>query len=196
MIKINLNRTRVSNADESIATQLDDVKFSSRDVILKILLICAGIAGLMVYEKQNLEAINSDVVALNAQAELMRQAVATRGAELTNLKDIEPQAQALNDKLRILREFSKLRLEQLQSLDYLQSVIPDRVWLKSVVFENKRYQILGNSVETVDLSDFQRKLEGGAYFGDVIVVQDRDRPVVGGGKIREFEISARGGVQN
>ena len=122
--------------------------------------------------------------------------LAKASAELDGLKDIEPQAQALSDKLKVLRSYSKQRLENLQSLDYLQSVIPEHVWLNSLNYDERRYRMLGNAMETIDLTEFVNKLEGSAYFQDVIVIQDKEKPVQPSGKIREFEMTARAGVKN
>jgi Tfp pilus assembly protein PilN len=191
LIKINLNQTRVSGGEEeAIRTREDAPTGNNRDVLVKAFVIALGTLALIIYEKQNIDQLNSQRGALTAQLNQIREQSEKKNAELKELKDIEPQAQALNDKLNILKEYSKLRLQQLQCLDFVQSIIPERVWLRSVKYENRRYQILGNAVETVDLTDFVQKLEGSAYFQDVIVLQDREKPMQQG-KIREFELSAR-----
>lgn len=199
MIRINLNQSRVAGAatEDAGAIGLAPVApSSSRDVLVKLLLIFLATAGLMLYEKQNLDTLNAALATVQAQDRQLKQQMDEQNAELAKLKDIEPQAQSLNDKLKLLRDYSKQRITELQSLDYMQSIIPARVWLRAVHFDNHRFQFLGNAVETVDLTEFVTKLETSAYFKDVIVVQDRDKVLQGGSKIRDFEFTAREEVKN
>lgn len=204
MIKINLNRSRVPNAggasvDEGTAVDISDGGSPSstggRDMLVKLLVMTLGVAALALYQKQNLDQLDAQLATVNAQVAKLQADVEAKQTELAQLKDIEPQAQSLGDKLRILREFSKLRLFQLQSLDFMQSVIPEKVWLESVQYDAQKYKILGFAVETTDLSEFVQRLEGSAYFQDVIVIQDREK-VAQGGKIRDFEMSSRSEVKN
>lgn len=199
MIKVNLNRSRVpTGADDAAAAAIAapiEGDTDPKELAIKIILIVIFTLGLWVVEKQNIDQLSAQLSTINGQLNKVRQDVQAKSNELAQLKDIEPQAQALNEKLRILREFSKQRLENLQSLDYLQSVIPERVWLNSIDFQNKRYKMMGNAMDTIDLTEFVNKLEGSAYYQDVIVVSDTERPVAAG-KIRDFEMTARAGVKN
>lgn len=196
MIRINLNRSRVAAGDEASSIGLEPtVSVSARDVLVKILVVVLGTAGLMLYERQNLDQLNLDLAQVQAQDQQVKAQVQAKSAELAKLKDIEPLAQGLNDKLNLLREYSKQRITELQSMDYVQSIIPERVWLRAVHFDNHRFQFMGNAVETVDLTEFVSKLENSAYFKDVIVVQDREKKVQSG-MIRDFEFTAREEVKN
>jgi Tfp pilus assembly protein PilN len=194
MIRINLNRTRVAGGLEGEETVIKELSttpsLNVREVIVKLLVVFLGIIGLMIYERQNIDALNAELGKTQADLNSLKQQVNDKNAELAKLKDIEPLANGLNEKLRALREYSKERITELQSLDFMQSIIPERVWLRNVHFEKHRYQILGNAVETVDLTDFVNKLENSAYFKDVIVIQDKEKPVQNG-KIRDFEFTAR-----
>lgn len=195
MIRINLNRTRVT-ADEASSIGLESGgQVSARDALVKILVIMLGTAALMLYERQNLDQLNAELAQIQAQDQQIKTQVQSKTAELAKLKDIEPQAQGLNEKLNLLREYSKQRITELQSMDYVQSIIPERVWLRSVRFDNHKFQFVGNAVETIDLTEFVGKLENSAYFKDVIVVQDREKKVQSG-MIRDFEFTAREEVKN
>jgi Tfp pilus assembly protein PilN len=196
MIRINLNRTRVAGSDEASSIGIGPaVNASGRDALVKLLVVILGTAALMLYEKQNLDQLNLDLAQIQAQDQQIKTQVQAKMADLAKLKDIEPQAQGLNEKLNLLREYSKQRITELQSMDYVQSIIPERVWLRGVHFDNHRFQFLGNAVETVDLTEFVSKLENSAYFKDVIVVQDREKKVQSG-NIRDFEFTAREEVKN
>src|SRR4051812_32904081 len=131
MIKINLNRSRMASGPvdgETIAFE-DASGGSIRDVLVKLLVICLGTVGLVLYERQNSEQLAAELVVVNGQLQQLKTQVAQKNAELGQLADIEPQAKALNDKLKVLRQYSKQRITELQSLDFMQSIIPERVWL-------------------------------------------------------------------
>lgn len=201
MIRINLNTSRVPIGSGDGATTAQAITYdytgqtsgAGRQYLIKFAVIILGVVGLWIYEKRNIDDLTAKSVELGEKSKLLKSELAARQADLAKLKDIEPLAQSLTDKLHILRDYSKLRLENLQSLDYLQSVIPERVWLKDITYKDHHYEIVGNAMDTVDLTDFVNKLEGGAYFSDVIVVQDKEKSVQGG-KIRDFEVTARSGV--
>jgi len=201
MIRINLNRTRVAGGIEGEATAIYDTTAPSgasvnvREIAVKLFVIFLGVFSLIIYERQNLDTLNAELSKQQHDDVQLKAQVAEKQAELAKLKDIEPMAQGLDDKLKVLREFSKQRLTELQSMDFMQSIIPERVWLRAVHFEHHRYQFVGNAVETVDLTDFVNKLENSAYFKDVIVIQDKEKPVTNG-KIREFEFTAREQASN
>jgi len=193
MIRINLNRTKVSGGlegEEVVADLGDDNKLNMREVGVKFFVMFIGIFALMILEKQNIDNLHQELARAQAELSGLREQVTAKEAELAKLKDIEPLAAGLNEKLKALREYSKERITELQSLDFMQSIIPERVWIRGIHFDNDRYQVVGNSVETVDLTDFVKKLENSAYFKDVIVIQDREQAMQSG-KIRDWEFTAR-----
>jgi hypothetical protein len=204
LIKVNLNRSRVDGdtqrGDGSVgggtatATALAGDGLNSRDMVVKLVVMFVGVAALTLYERQNLDDLSARLASVNANLNKVKADVSQKQVELAQLKDIEPKAQELNDKLKVLREFSKQRLAQLQNLDFVQSVIPDKVWLRAVKFDGKRYQINGNAIETSDLSEFVSKLETSSYFQDVIIISDRTVTFGKESRVRDFEISARVGT--
>jgi Tfp pilus assembly protein PilN len=196
MIKINLNRTRVDNGGEGTAVQTVSSDANPRELVVKILVMFIGVVALSLYQKQNLDQLDAQLAIVQSQVNKVKGELEQKKTELAALKDIEPQSQALADKLKVLRELSKLRLFQLQSLDYIQSIIPDKVWLQTIDYETNNYRIFGNSVETTDLTEFVHKLEGSAYFQDVIVVQDLEKLMAGNLKVRDFELTSRSEVKN
>ena len=76
-----------------------------------------------------------------------------KAAEVEKVKDVEVQAKELEDKLTILKLLSRLRLRQVKTLDFMQSSIPEKVWLKTVEYESDtthvedgHYKFTGNAV--------------------------------------------------
>ncbi|MGE3760022.1 MAG: PilN domain-containing protein, partial [Pseudobdellovibrionaceae bacterium] len=124
-----------------------------------------------------------------------------KAKEVDSIKDIAKQAQELEDKLKVLKLLSKLRLREVKTLDFMQSSIPEKVWLRSINYssdrehvENGRFQFTGNSVNTEDLTEFAKRLEDSAYMDNVIVIKNAEvaGPKRAGG-MREFLFTAEVG---
>lgn len=195
MIRINLNRSRVQGAaEENVDFNLNegavDHNLNPRDVLVRLLVVFLGVIVLMLYERQNMDELHAQLAKVQAEDNQLKQQVEEKNAEILKLKDIEPQAMGLNEKLKALRDYSKQRIEELQSMDFMQSIIPERVWLNAVHYDNHRYRFTGNAVETTDLTDFVNKLENSAYFKDVIVIEDKEK-IEQNAKIRDFAFTAR-----
>lgn len=198
MIKINLNRTRVpGNSGQEEGTTIDQLTESNpRDLAVKLIVMFLGPLTLFVTQSLNLSRLQGEFTGVQGQLTKLKSELDAKKKELDSLKDIQAKSIALQDKLTLLKKYSRLRLFQLQALDYLQSVIPERVWVTTIDYIDRRYKILGRAVDTVDLTDFVNKLEGSAYFQDVIVVQNKDYSISGSNsKIRDWEISTKSEVK-
>lgn len=189
MIRINLARNRVDVQGGDMNLEVDSEGREQLKVALVKILILAIFPGLLIFmEKYNLDNLRLQMAQVSAQASQITAETQQKTQELNQLKAGIPGAESAASKLRLLGKMSKLRLRELISLDVVQSVIPERVWLKNLTFQNEQYSFKGGAAETSDLSEFVSKLEASAYFKDVIVIQDKESST--GGKGREFELSA------
>lgn len=189
MIRVNLARNRVDVQAGDMTLEVDNEGREQLKVALVKILVLAIFPGLLIFtEKYNLDNLRLQMAQISAQANQITTETQQKTQELNQLKAAIPGAESAALKLRLLGKMSKLRLRELISLDVVQSVIPERVWLKDLTFQNEQYSFKGGAVETSDLSEFVSKLEASAYFKDVIVIQDKESS--NGGKGREFELSA------
>jgi Tfp pilus assembly protein PilN len=135
---------------------------------------------------------------LQAQVAQLQAANAEKLAEAEKVKDIEVQAKELEDKLNILKLLSKLRLRQVKTLDFMQSSIPEKVWLKTINYESDvvhveagHFKFTGNAVATEELTEFVKRLEDSAYLQDVIVLKNQEVTLgKGTTTIRDFMFTA------
>jgi Tfp pilus assembly protein PilN len=142
--------------------------------------------------------MNDEVARLQVRNSELETQSAAKAAEADSVKDVEKQARELEDKLKVLKSLSKLRLREVKTLDFMQSSIPEKVWLKSISFqargdnvEEGHFEFVGNAVATEDLSEFVKRLEDSAYLSEVIVIKNQESPVTGrGGVVREFTFTA------
>ena len=197
MIRVNLLKNRVNEQP----TQMTSVSASvgeAREAAVKIAFLVLATAVLMIVEGQNIRKLNDDVVRVQAQISELEAQAAAKAQEAEGVKDIEKQARELEDKLKILKLLSRLRLREVKTLDFMQSSVPEKVWLKSIKYaaentsvEEGRFEFVGHAVATEDLSEFVKRLEDSAYLVEVIVVKNQEMPVTGRSTtVRDFVFTA------
>lgn len=206
MIKINLSRTRIRESESGGAFESASPAQSYESLggentsplaanLLKLMMVFGGVAGLYYYEGQNIDRLNSEVSRAVSQTESLKATLSQKTEELNSMGGIQQDSKALDDKLKLLKELSRLRLREVKSMDYVQSVIPPRVWLTGMDIQKEKYILSGKSTDQTAISLFVKKLEDGGYFSDVVLVKDAI-VAVSGNNIREFEIVARSEVLN
>lgn len=175
-----------------------DTSSETRDALVKIAFILIFVLGLMVWESQSIRTLNSQASVVSSRVAELEGQVAGKSTEVEGIKDIAKQAEELKDKLKVLKLLSRLRLREVKTLDFMQSSVPEKVWLKSIIFESQRtkmdhgkFQFIGFSVSTEDLTDFVKRLEDSAYLNEVIVIKNQEITAPGkAGSIREYTFNA------
>jgi Tfp pilus assembly protein PilN len=204
MIRVNLIRNRVSETTSMTEVGGSDSSGEMRSALIKIAFILLFTIGLMMWESQNIRTLESQKAAVGAQVQELEQKATEMNASVEGIKDIAKQAEELKDKLKVLKLLSRLRLREVKTLDFMQSSIPEKVWLKSINFESQKtamekghFQFIGSSVATDDLTEFVKKLEDSAYMEEVIVIKNQE--VAGPGKtgnIRDYTFTAEVEAKN
>jgi Tfp pilus assembly protein PilN len=200
MIRVNLLKNRVGDSPTSMRTSTvaaENVEI--REALVKVALMLVFTIGLMFVESQNLRALQADVARLGVQQQEMEAQAAAKAKEVEGVKDVEVQARELEDKLKILKLLSKLRLREVKTLDFVQSSIPEKVWLKSMTYESDKekveqghFNFTGNAVATEDLTEFVKRLEDSAYLYEVIVMKNQEVTVNNSKNvIRDFQFTAQ-----
>lgn len=214
MIRINLVRNRVGdavlpNAPLGGAATLSESSDGTRDAIVKVASICVFTVGLMLYESQTIQQLNEERSRTDALVADLESQTQAKAIEVEAIKDIAQQAQELESKLKVIKLLSKLRLREVKTLDFMQSSIPEKVWLKSIKYESAKDAEMGNpdaksfnfeegslvfegnSVTTEDLSEFVKRLDDSAYLTEVIVVKNQESTAVSkSAALREFQFTA------
>jgi Tfp pilus assembly protein PilN len=200
MIRVNLLKNRVQ--DPAIASVgATEGGNETREALIKIAFILIFTLGLMMFESQNIRQLNEERARVQATVNDLQQQVTAKSKEVDGIKDIAQQAQELEDKLKVLKLLSKLRLREVKTLDFMQSSIPEKVWLKAITYastkdhaEDGRFQFTGNAVNTEDLTEFVKRLEDSAYMDNVIVIKNAEvsGPKKAGG-MRDFLFTAEVG---
>ncbi|MGE4133252.1 MAG: PilN domain-containing protein [Bdellovibrionales bacterium] len=197
MIRVNLLRNRVGDQPTAIAAAEEGAS-NTKENVIKIAFLTIFTVALMFYEGQNQRNLQEEANRLAGRKNELETESAAKAKEAEGVKDVEQQARELEDKLKILKLLSKLRLREVKTLDFMQSSIPEKVWLREVTFETDkddvefgRYEFTGNAVATEDLTEFVKRLEDSAYLTEVIVVKNEETAVTGkSATIRRFTFTA------
>jgi Tfp pilus assembly protein PilN len=200
MIRVNLTRNRVGDAPAPAATSMGGMASSEiKEAAVKAAFILGFTLFLMVWENQNIRALQAQLQQLELQSNELQVKAEEKQKEVDAIKGVAKQASELEDKLKILKLLSHLRLREVKTLDFIQSSIPEKVWLQSVNYESDKenfelgnFHFTGSSVTTEDLTDFVKKLEDSAYLYEVIVVKNEEvKSQESHSSLRNFEFTAQ-----
>lgn len=199
MIKINLGKTRIQDGEGLESAYGHQAEAGGQSpivqILVKLLVISIGVIALNFYEKSNLESLGQQIGQLSQERSRLEVLLNQKNEELSGLGTIQEDSKTLNDKMKLLKELSQLRLREVKSLDYLQTITPPRLWLTSLGINKDRYIFRGRARESSAVSAFVGKLEDGGYFSDVVLVKDSEMTSERF-NVRDFEVVARSEVVN
>lgn len=197
MIKVNLLRSRALTSDDaefSIAQQGGSVgalsKVEQVEIVKKSLVFCFGIGLLIAYEWYNIDVQTQVANAALRQQKNQERTLQAKKEELKKYADVEEQSKVLEEKISILKALSKIRLREVKSLDFIQSITPDAIWYKTIDYANKEYKFVGFSITDDALSALIQELESSIYFTDVILLRASEVKVEMG-TVKSFTIQAK-----
>ncbi len=170
MIKVNLLRTSglggQASAEEVQGVQRLDGR-TGTILALKILLIFLPIAGLYGWEYSN----NKD---LDEQTEVEQASLVKLQTEKGKYGDTGPrvelytkQKQKVDRQIDTIRDLARSRLREVKAFDALQSLVPQRTWLKNLAIDKNVMKLVGYTLSDEGINDFMRALEGSTFFSSV-----------------------------
>lgn len=196
MIRVNLARNRAQSGEQGTTANFsagssDSGDSSEQKVALKnLFLLFVGIGCLVIYEKYNVFTLNDSRMILVQEYSQLEQQLAKDKESLDRYKTSEADAKTLEDKLAIIKKLSRTRLREVKALDYIQEIIPDKVWLKQLNMDQEVVKISGYSMLDEDLSNFIQTLDKSAFFQEVLLTQAQE-VASKSGSYKQFDISAR-----
>lgn len=195
MIRINLMRNRAQGGATQATsfgyTEASSADSSEQKLALKnLLFLFVGIGLLLFYEKYNRFNLNDRDLLLVKEYSHLEQQLNKEKTDLDRFKSSESEAKILEDKLTIIRKLSKIRLREVKALDYIQEIIPDKVWLKQIIFDQETVRISGFSILDEDLSGFVQTLDRSSFFQNVVLSQAIE-VATKSGTYKQFDVAAK-----
>jgi Tfp pilus assembly protein PilN len=183
MIKVNLNKTR---ADLTQATRVEyqttvDNSFSvdsdgspnavGAGALLKFLVMGIGIVGLYGFESMNISNLNEQTATFRAQLSTLDQQIQTNEPLAAQAETRQKEILAIESRIEAIKVLAKERLREIKVIDYIQNVLPERIWLRNFEFKESTLRLEGGAIGDDDLKQFIENLEGKLYFKNVVLLQ-------------------------
>ncbi len=191
MIKVNLLRSKGPN-EAALEARLNAEREAilRKEAFFKVLLMVVFTVFLILYENYTTSSLRDQTTIVQGELAEIQAELERKKSEIVGIKELEEQSVRIKNKLDILKTLSRLRLREVKSLDFIQSIIPNRIWLTGVIYEMEKYRLLGGSLSADDLSEFLDELEKSPYFSDVVLVKTTQE-TSNAGSIGAFEVSFR-----
>lgn len=197
MIRINLARKKatVSAGTESQFELYDGSASQQKQAFIKIILMVLFVGLLMFYENHNVNKYQGELLVQSSKIAELEADLESKKRVTAGMSEVERNAQVLEQKLTIMKKLSRVRLREVKALDYIQGVLPEKVWFKDIKFEESSLILQGYAVSDDDLSELTRALENSVQFSNVIILQSKEAKVQNS-TYRQFEISCNTEVGN
>ena len=187
MIRINLKKTKTSisrfsrvtaagteGAEETglsaLKTQLSSIDLSQlpTDILLKIVIklaiVCSFPLGFKIYEITNLQKLEKIMDAENAVLKQKEAEIAAVESKIKNFSHLQAEEDEFNKKKELLSDLAASRLIIPSFLDEIQTIIPDFVYLTSIVVSpeqqgQRNVAIAGEAVSDESINKFADELK-------------------------------------
>ena len=80
-------------------------------------------------------------------------------------------------------------MRELKAMDFLQTMIPDGVWLNKINYDGEKVNFSGSALNDKELDTFVTGLMDSSYFEDVVLIQQTVEKT-DSGPVKNFEVSS------
>ncbi len=200
MIKVNLLRNRAEGTQATNSTQIDGLTALEapaetmdgsevREVALKLVVILICTAGLWGYETYNVDSLKETKRQLDQQISAMQTEIQEKQPIATKAKELQKKISNLEGRIKVIKDLSKTRLREIKVVDYIQSVIPEKLWLTTLDIRDEKVKLEGSTMSDDQLNKFIELLDGKSYFQNVILLKAVEMKTKEG-TTKSFEISS------
>ena len=181
-MKLDLRKTRIATVvdqlddddifldDADKKSFLSDLDLETKDIIglvLRLVVCGLGIVILIHFEKKNLDKLNGQKMVVQEELNSLKSKQSTIKNEIKGLEYISEKSKEFNRKLNIMQGIVDNRLLAVKGLDFIQSAIPEEVWLREVSLNKKKFIIKGVSTTNKQIQNFIEQLENTDLFSAV-----------------------------
>lgn len=160
----------------------------TKPAIINLLVILSVPGSLIFYERHTVEKLKQDTAAINRKITKLEADAKSKKTEVGKSAELTDRAKELTAKLDIIRKLSRIRLREIKVLDFIQTTVPEKVWLRDLVIDQGELAIKGYAATDDDLTLFVRSLEKSRNFSNVLLLvakEERTKERT----VKSFEIS-------
>jgi Tfp pilus assembly protein PilN len=179
----NFNLTGLSISPMGSADQNELIKLA----VIKVLAMLALVFVLKGYEFYNLANLKGQVAQTQAEAEAVKKKIASFGDVAQSIQKFTEQETQIEKRLGVIRDIAKNRLREVKTLDNLQSMIPNRTWIKQLILDNGKVSLSGYSDSEQDVTDLMKNISSSALFSSVYP-KSNSLEEKAGSSLRHFEL--------
>lgn len=181
-MKLDLRKTRVATVvdqmddddifldDADKKSFLSNLDLETKDIIgivLRLVICGLGVVVLMHFEKKNLDKLNGQKMIVQNTLNTLKSKQSKIKDEIKGLEYISEKSKEFSRKLNIMQGIVDHRLLAVKGLDFIQSAIPEEVWLREVKLNQKKFIITGVSTTNKQIQNFIEQLENTDLFSAV-----------------------------
>lgn len=194
MIRVNLLRsigvakgpTTGVATDPGLDTDMSFVK-TEGGLKAKGILFIAPIILVIVFIQYNYLEKKSKRDRLQKELKVVQAELKRLEPDVREVERYKEEKRKLEAQLEVVKSLSKERLRNVKSLDALQSLIPQKAWLDSLVIKDSRVILAGFAVDDIVVSEFLQNLESSIFFSNVTLVASEDQKTKAG-VVKKFSI--------
>jgi len=131
---------------------------------LAALLIAGGVTVLMKVK----------VTRLKAQSEANKVVIAQLTTKIKEIKNLEQMNKTLEERGKLIEMLRKNQSVPVRVLDDVSALVPDGVWLASLIFKENGISIEGNAFSNIDIVSFIDNLKKSPDISDVYLEESRE----------------------
>ena len=175
--------------DEGSAAEIPSIDTEDKKKAAgKFLLLLFFPGMLSLYEYDNIS--KKEKVLLKNQQELkkLKKRSVREQALISELESFEKEKNHLQNQIDVISSLSKWRLREVKTMDALQRILSNKVWLTKLLIKESAVTLSGYAVSDSYVNQLINDLEQSIYFEDVKLRKSMEKKIKRG-KIKSFEIS-------
>lgn len=180
MIKVNLLKNLGAAGEPSGGTKIfKDASITPQMknlAAMKLLMILSVPVCLYIFEKYNLDILTKQTATLNSELNKINSEIQTFGDTGPKVDKYSTIKAKLDKQYSALQLIAEKRLQEVKTLDTIQSLVPTKNWISSIDIETNKISITGFA-ETPDAAfDFVKAVEDNPNFYNVskVVINTED----------------------
>lgn len=165
-----LDNDFVLDSEKNLFSFLSKINFKAIfNVIIRLIICCAGTVVLMQYEQANLRKLETQRNSANNEYIKLQNQVKGIQKEIGGFGYLKEKSVEFTNKLSIMEGVVQKRLKVIRGLDHIQDVIPKKVWLNRVNFNKNKLILNGFSSTNKQVQDFIESMEKTNIFERVVL---------------------------
>lgn len=164
-------------------------EYSQSAQLIKLLLLISFLVPLVIFEKIRNDQDRVLIIEKRSDVESLNGLKLKKEEELKAYKGVKATKRALTSRDNELRAVKADRLMAVQSVDALQSAVPEDVWLLNVEFKTGFMQIRGQTLVETGLDNFAQNLKNVQGFSNINIPKDVKVKSPTGRTVNEFLVT-------